>query len=44
MFCGGSRMCVDLQTNDTCRLLKKGGAKKKNPNVEIEPQHLTERK
>ena len=35
MFCGGSRMCVDLQTNDTCRLLKKGGAKKKTPMLKL---------
>ena len=35
MFCGGSRMCVDLQTNDTCRLFKKGGAKKKTPMLNL---------
>ena len=35
MFCGGSRMCVDLQTNDTCRLLKKGGTKKKTPMLKL---------
>ena len=35
MFCGGSRMCVDLQTNDTCRLFKKGGAKKKTAKLKL---------
>ena len=40
MFCGGSRMCVDLQTNDTCRLLKKGGAKKKNPMLKLSRKEI----
>ena len=35
MFCGGSRMCVDLQTNDTCKLFKKGGAKKKTQMLKL---------